>query len=87
MLMRLGLTNRIIYNSDFKSVDFSLIRKPTMDLSQQSQFWSKIDHFWSKFDLFWLKDWYKDWKGQLKDQKSWLKDRIGQFLSKKVDLY
>ena len=70
-LMPLGLTNRIVNNSDYQAgqfrssiliIDFSPIRNPTSNSS--GQLW-----FRSKFDLFWLKDRFKDWKIGLKIEK------------------
>ena len=65
-------------------VNFGWIWNPMTNSSWWSRIRSNINHFRSKFDLFWLKDWYRDWKSQLNNWSSPLKDRKIQFLLKKL---
>ena len=73
-LIRLGLSNQIAGDSDFKAADYGPIRNPIRIRIYDRDFDIKIDLFWSKFDIFRLKDRFIDHKVWLKDPKSQLKD-------------
>ena len=85
--MQLGVTNRIIDDSDFMPVNFD--RWFGSNLKSNDGFESTIPiliESRSKIDLFRLKDQSRDWNSQLndlkswfKDQNSWLNDRKSQF--------
>ena len=67
--MRLGLTNRIVDDSDSKPVDIDHWFRS--DSKSNDGFESAIAILIKQivFDLFWLKDWFRDKKSQLNYQK------------------